>query len=252
MTPCAARFEPLNAYVDGELEPAEELDLRRHLDVCEVCRTQVDGLLALKEAVAGSIEVRPVPHTLRERLGTLGQPHPRRWTGGLVALAALAAAVFVAIGVTRLIGRARQAEPDRVVEALVADHLHFLQVEDAVELASDDPAEIAGWFADKVPFPVHVPPLRGGTLLGGRLCSLWGKKVALTFYEVEGGRVSLFVVDPATVPARPQPAVGCTATLGDYRVCFVPTSATLLAMVADKHQTAAILPELEALANPRL
>jgi anti-sigma factor RsiW len=252
MTPCAARFEPLNAYVDGELEAAEELDLRRHLDVCEVCRAQVDGLLALKQAVAGSAEVRPVPHTLRERLGTLDQRRARRWMGGLVALAALAALALIAVGVTRLADRARHAEPDRVIEALVADHLHFLQVQDAVEFASGDPARIAVWFADKVPFPVHVPRLRSATLLGGRLCSLWGKKVALTFYEVEGGRVSLFVADPAAVPARPQPTVGCTAALGDYRVCFIPTRATLLAMVADKHQTAAMLPELQALASPRL
>jgi anti-sigma factor RsiW len=252
MTPCAARFEPLNAYVDGELEPAEELDLRRHLDVCESCRAQVDGLLALKEAVAGSAEVRPVPHTLRERLATLGQPRARGWMGGLVALAALAALALIAVGVTRLSDRTRQAEPDRVIEALVADHLHFLQVQDAVELASDDPAEMAAWFADKVPFPVRVPELRSATLLGGRLCSLWGNKVALAFYEVEGTRVSLFLADPATVPARPQPAVGCVAALGNYRVCFIPAAGTLLAMVADKQQTAAILPELEALANPRL
>jgi anti-sigma factor RsiW len=252
MTPCAARFEALNAYVDGELRPAEELDLRRHLDVCESCRAQVDGLLALKDAVAGSAEVRPVPHTLRERLGSIDQPRVRRWWGGLGALAALAAAALVVVGLTRLTDRARQAEPDRVIEALIADHLHFLQVEDAVELASNDPAEIAAWFAGKVPFPVHVPALRSATLLGGRLCSLWGKKVALTFYEVEGGRISLFVADPATVPSRRQPAPGCTDALGNYRVCFIPTSATLLAMVADKHHTATILPELEALASPRL
>ncbi len=252
MTPCAARFEPLNAYVDGQLLPPEELDLRRHLDVCESCRAQVDTLLAMKEAVAGSAEVRPVPHTLRQQLATLAQPPGRRWRRGILAFAALAAAVFIAVGVTRLIGRARQAEPDRVIEALLADHLHFLQVQDAVEFASDDPARIAAWFAEKVPFPVRVPELRGATLLGGRLCSLWGKKVALTFYEVDGKRVSLFVADPATVPARPQPTVGCATALGDYRVCFIPTSPTLLAMVADKHQTAAILPELQALTSPRL
>jgi anti-sigma factor RsiW len=250
MTPCATRFEPLNAYVDGELGPAEELDLRRHLDVCESCRAEVDGLLALKEAVARSAEVRPVPHTLRERLATLDQPHARRRVGRLMVLAALAAGVLIAVGVTRLADRARHAKPpDRVIEALVADHLHFLQVADAVELDSDDPAEIAAWFADKVAFPVRVPQLRSATLLGGRLCSLWGQKVALAFYDVRGKRASLFALDPATAPARPHPTTaGCTAALGDYRVCFIPTPSALLAMVADESQTAAVLPELEALA----
>lgn len=249
MTPCAARFDALSAYVDGQLAPPEELDVRRHLDVCEPCRAQVDGLLALKEAVAGSAEVRPVPHTLRERLGTLDHPRARRRTGGLVALAALAAGALIAVGVTRLIDRGRQAEPaDRVIEALVADHLHFLQVQDAVEFASSDPAQIAAWFADKVAFPVRVPELRSATLLGGRLCSLWGHKVALAFYEVHGRRVSLFVADPINVPPRPQASAGCTAALGAYRVCFIPAAPTLLAMVADEGQTAAMLPELQALA----
>jgi len=249
MTPCAARFDALSAYVDGQLAPPEELDLRRHLDVCERCRAQVDTLLALKEAVAASTEVRPVPHTLRERLGTLAQPPTRRRIGRFPAFAmGIAAAVLIAVGAVRLINGALRSDRDPVTEALVADHLHFLQVHDAVEFASDDPVRIAAWFTDKVPFPVRVPELRSATLLGGRLCSLWGHKVALAFYDVQGRRVSLFVADPTTVPVRPQPTAGCTAALGDYRVCFIPTSPTLLAMVADEDQTAAMLPELQALA----
>jgi len=252
MTPCPVTFEALNAYVDGQLVPSEELDVRRHLDLCERCRSRVDALLALKEAVAASAEVRAVPHTLRERLGSLAQPPGKRWMARFLGLAALAAAVLIAVGVSRLVGRAPQADRDRVTEALVADHLHFLQVHDAVEFASDDPAQIAAWFAEKVPFPVRVPELRSATLLGGRLCSLWGHKVALAFYQVHGKRVSLFVADETTVPAGSKLKTGCGTALGGYRVCFVPTSPTLLALVADDDQTAALLPELQALATPRL
>jgi anti-sigma factor RsiW len=248
MTPCAARFEALSAYVDGQLAPPEELDVRRHLDVCESCRAQVDGLLALKDAVAASAEVRSVPHTLRERLGTLAQPRARYRLRRLPALVmGTAAVVLIAVGALRLMSSALRPTRNPVAEALVADHLHFLQVREAVEFASDDPARIAAWFADKVPFPVHVPAPRSATLLGGRLCSLWGHKIALAFYDVHGRRVSLFVADPTAVPGGAPPA-GCAATLGDYRVCFVSAPPALLAMVADEAQTATMLPELEALA----
>jgi hypothetical protein len=99
---------------------------------------------------------------------------------------------------------------------------------------------------------VYVPAFRSATLLGGRLCSLWGHKVALAFYQVHGKRVSLFVADENTVPAGTKLKSGCGAALGDYRVCFVPASPTLLAVVADEDQTAALLPELQALTPPRL
>jgi anti-sigma factor RsiW len=251
MTPCLVTFEALNAYVDGQLAPSEELDVRRHLDLCSGCRSQVEALLAVKEAVAASAEVRPVPHTLRERLASLERPPRRRRGAWLLGLGALAAAVLLAVGAARLIGRAPQADRERVIEALVADHLHFLQVHDAVEFASDDPARIAAWFADKVPFPVRLPALGSATLLGGRLCSLWGHRVALAFYLVDGKRVSLFVADEATVPAGGRLEAGCGPALADHRVCFVPASPTLLALVADESQTAALLPELQALVPPR-
>src|SRR5206468_5990604 len=91
MSACAMELERLSAYVDGELEPAEELDLRRHLDTCGACARAVETLLALKEAVATSGEVRPVPHTLRERLAVLAEPRPRAWRTRLVGAAALVA-----------------------------------------------------------------------------------------------------------------------------------------------------------------
>ena len=241
MTPCAMSFERLNEYVDGALAAADELDVRRHLDVCPACRASVETLLGLKEAVAASAEVRPVPHTLRERLGTVGPPRARGLRPRLRRAVALAAGVLIALAAARWTLGPRHAAGDRVSEALVADHLHFLQVPDAVEVASDDPERVAAWFGDKLAFPVRLPRLESASLLGGRLCSLWGHKVALAFYEARGRRLSLFVADDATFPS----AGGCRTGLGDYRVCLVPAAGTMLAMVADHEQTAAVLPELQ-------
>ncbi len=242
MRTCEVAFETLSAYVDGELSREAELELRRHLDGCNGCPARVEGLLTIKQAVTASAEVRPVPHTLRERLGAL-TPRRRRvpLTGALVALAAM---VLAAVGVTEWARRQPGAAHDPATQALVADHIHYLHEPDPLQVASSDPERIAAWFDGKVPFRVEIPRLEAATLLGARLCSLRGEKVALAFYETGGKRLSLFVGDPTAFPAPPEG--GCTKVLGDYRVCLVPSASTTLAMVGDAEQAARMMPELQA------
>ena len=243
MTACGMEFERLNAYVDAALPLADELDVRRHLDVCPGCRAAVETLLALKTAVAASAEVRPVPHTLRERLGALGSPRGRARIGRWQGVAALAG-LLVALWVGRWALGRRDAGGDPLSEALVADHLHFLQEPAALEIASNDPERVGAWFRDKVPFPVRLPRLKSATLLGGRYCALFGHPVALAFYQAGGKRLSLFIADAASFPVPGRLEGGCGTALGDYRACILPAAPTVLAMVADREQTAAVLPEL--------
>jgi anti-sigma factor RsiW len=253
MTTCTVPFDRLNAYVDGELLPGDELEMRRHLDVCAICATRVESLLTVKDAVAASAELRAVPHTLRERL-TAPAGARSRWGRFRVArIALLAAGALLAVV---LAGDRREPLPassmraphggsDHVAEALVADHLHFLQEPNAVEIGSSDPDRLAVALGEKVGFPLAIPRLEGATLLGGRLCSLWGQKVALTFYEAHGKRLSLFIADRGRFPSPVIPGSRCTASIGDYRVCLLPASETVLAMVGDSEQTAAMLGALE-------
>ena len=253
MTTCAVPFDRLNAYVDGELLAGDELEVRRHLDVCATCISRVESLLAVKDAVAASAELRPVPHTLRERLAAHAGASSRWGRFRVARLGLLAAGALLAVVVA---GDRREPLPvssmrapdggsDHVVEALVADHLHFLQEPSAVEIGSNDPDRLAAALEEQVGFRVAIPHLKGAALLGGRRCSLWGQKVALTFYEAHGKRLSLFIADRAHFPSPVAPGSRCTAGLGDYRVCLLPAGETVLAMVGDGEQTAAMLGALE-------
>ena len=47
MTTCTVPFDRVNAYVDGELLAGDELEVRRHLDVCTICAARVESLLAV-------------------------------------------------------------------------------------------------------------------------------------------------------------------------------------------------------------
>lgn len=251
MTTCTTPFESLSAYVDAELSRDEELELRRHLDSCARCHEVVETLMGLKAAVAATADVRPVPHTMRERIVTLHREsiRPRPWRGW-IALAASVCIVFAGIQAWRALAPRATLE-DSVVEALVADHVHFREALDAPQVRSANPAEVGEWFDGKLPFSVVLPRLRNASLVGGRLCSLWGQKVAVGFYDTQGERVSLFVADarrfPSAVPDQPR----CEEGLGSYRVCIVPAGETLLLLVADSPRATLLLPDLEAAMRDR-
>jgi len=83
-----------------ELDPRDELDLRRHIERCERCNSIIETLLAAKAAVASTAEVRPVPHSLRKHVSELVSERPRkRWLRRLVipSLAAVMAVLVISI-----------------------------------------------------------------------------------------------------------------------------------------------------------
>jgi anti-sigma factor RsiW len=191
-------MEQLSAYVDGTLRHEEELSLRFHLDDCEACRQKVKVLLALKETVAHSTEFHPVPDALRQSLSA--QVRPSRWSflrRSWGVRPALALVLFLTVASVSGWWWQQSGEQERyeeIAQALVAEHIHYLYLPDALEIASADPATVTVWFQSRVPFPVRVPSLQDVRLLGGRLCSPLGHLGAVVFYEREGKRLSLFTL----------------------------------------------------------
>ncbi len=248
--PCPKALEELSAYVDGELESEAELSLQRHLDSCTSCQHKVKILFALKETVVRSADFLPIPHTLREQVGPHPRPFPwlglRRPGGGKAVLALVL--ILAITSMARWLWRQGEEEKyEEIAQVLVADHIHYLQVPDALEISSSDPAEVAAWFQDKVPFPVRIPLLNRARLLGGRLCLLLGQQVALVFYEQGGKRLSLFTLATAAIPPEEQTlAVNrdhpqCLRTFGKYALCLMRSEEVVQAVVMEG-------PEVEDLA----
>lgn len=249
MTPCTKALEELSAYLDGELGLEEERALQRHLTVCPSCQERVKALAALEEAVTRSAETSPVPQTLHAYVSALSHPSPWSfWGASRAASIALACALlFVVIGLVNWWwphGEEKSKHED-IAQILVADHIHYLQVSDALEIASADPAVLVDWFQDRVPFPVQIPRLNNGRLLGGRLCSLLGRQAALVFYERGGKRLSLFTLAADAVPpeerekiqAAQQGNPRCLSTFGRYALCFRGSEDVVLAIVAEGPET---------------
>lgn len=101
MKPCA-EHDRIQALLDGELEPAAEAALRRHLLACEECASE----LALYEVVFAALDDTPMPDppphlTARILQKVLPSEIRRRWVRaigwgyGISAAASLAASVAV-------------------------------------------------------------------------------------------------------------------------------------------------------------
>lgn len=244
MTQCEFPFEMLSAYVDGQLQNDEELKVRRHLDGCARCGQMVGNLFEMNQAIAATSEVRPVPHALRQRLQQVAASNAKRPKTWLLAATAAIAVLLIAFGAWQSGFWQRRSAVDRLAQALIEDHVRYLGIADAIQVASDDPQRIAASFNERVGFPVKLPRLSGASLLGARFCWLKGHKAVLSFYESGQQRVSLFVLDRNAVPSRELPEARCKILYG-YRVCLVPVASEILALVAHPQQARIVMPELE-------
>ncbi len=247
MTRCGIEFERLSAFADGQLDPREELDLRRHVERCDRCRSIIETLLGIKAAVACTAEVRPVPHSLRERVDEVLTERPqKRRVWRLLIPSLVAATIVLAVAIYRPIFGREATGADRLTRAMVEDHIHYLTMPNPIQVATDDPQQIAQAFADQFGFRLELPILPGASLLGGRLCWLHGKKAVLTFYQTTSGRFSIFVLDKEAFAGTGRHQTKCTST-GGYEVCLVWQAPEVLGVVADQQQAALVMPELKKL-----
>src|SRR5260370_19024149 len=140
MTPrCAVEFETLSAFADGQLEPGEELEIRRHLDGCEQCRSVVDSLIGLKEAVVSTVEVHPVPHSLRHQINEIAsRQRAPSFTKPALWISVVAAALLLLAGGGYWLMRPGATNSDTLTRALVEDHIRYLEAPDAIQVASGD------------------------------------------------------------------------------------------------------------------
>ncbi|MBD0282818.1 MAG: anti-sigma factor [Thermoleophilaceae bacterium] len=113
MNGCQSHADLLGGYVLGALDPAEETEMRRHLEECEECRREYDalaGIPALLDRIVPADVPPPEPspaleeavldRVARERGRSAG---PRLAWPPRLALAGAAAAILVAVVVALLL-----------------------------------------------------------------------------------------------------------------------------------------------------
>jgi anti-sigma factor RsiW len=162
----------LNAYVDGELDPAHALEFEQRLAADPALATAHARLVALRGAIAARLPREQASPQLRRRVAALARPQAT--APGWRALAASVAVAFVAgSALTYAVRDFGGTSPGELPPAqlLVASHLRSLMASQPFDVASSDRHTVKPWFHGKIPESPRVVDLtsQGFQLVGGRI-----------------------------------------------------------------------------------
>src|ERR1700722_7267814 len=200
----------MNAYCDGELDPASAIEFERRLSGDESLKARYNRLLSLRRAVR-SLPQYDVPADLQApiqaaldtdrlvqtvRRGHAGPPvragRPRQRSWSFQALAA--AAVFGAvISSSVMMTMDRYDSREEVARQIVAGHIRGLLAPQPFDIASSDRHTVKPWFTSHLPESPQVPALaaQGFVLVGGPGGVVGHDPVATIVYKHAKHTVSL-------------------------------------------------------------
>ncbi|MGO9088088.1 MAG: anti-sigma factor family protein [Candidatus Sulfotelmatobacter sp.] len=192
---CEAWRGKLDAYLDGELEPADTAALSVHMRTCSECAAEALERVQLKRSVAGAGKRYAPSSELRARV-RLSVAKPRRQIRGQWTFVAVAAVLvlIVSVAVNLYVGR-ENARRQRVYSELADLHIAALASTTPVDVVSTDRHTVKPWFEGKIPFSFNLPELQGSqfTLLGGRVTYLAQTPGAHLIYQLRKHEISVFI-----------------------------------------------------------
>lgn len=203
--------QKLDAYVDGELPPADASALRAHIQGCSACAAEALERVQMKHSLAAAGR-RYVPSAeLRAKIEKSVRTKPRReasWMWKIVAVPAVLV-LIASVGVNWYVGR-ENARRQRVFSELADLHIATLASPTPVDVVSTDRHTVKPWFQGKIPFTFNLPELQGSefALVGGRVTYLAQTPGAHLIYQARKHEISVFIFqdrgeETAALPSGP-------------------------------------------------
>jgi anti-sigma factor RsiW len=216
----------LETFADGELAPAETLDVEAHLDECEPCATQLLFVQSVQASVRSVVQADAVVSAdfsarleramlaAEDRTVVQATPEARqRWFSrrnlgpSLAAAAVMVAWIgwqrFGKLEATHEIGAGRApvqlaSASDGIEGALdrLIDYHSSPQEPQVTE------ANLLPTFEPNVGVKIRLPSLNGAHWDGASLVSVVNYQAASLAYSMPGHRVTVYVFDPRRVPVR--------------------------------------------------
>lgn len=199
----------LPAYLDDELDVAENLRVQKHLAECRECRQAQDQQLALRSALRDpQLYAHPsadfskrVQASLHQAAKEEARSQRHAWAdwlriGSLGWVPAAAALVIVATVATLIVINGMRSSHEQVIaSAVLTGHIRSLQGDHLVDVPSSDRHTVKPWFQGKLDFSPPVPDLSemNWPLIGGRLDYVDGRPVAALIYRRRMHNINVFV-----------------------------------------------------------
>jgi anti-sigma factor RsiW len=198
----------LNAYVDGELDPAHALEFERRLAADSGLAAERDRIAALRRAMQERLPRETVSPELRRRVAALARPRPAAWAGGRWMPMAASVAIAFVVGSAATYVATGPRDPQPVAQDLVASHVRALMATQPIDVASSDRHTVKPWFNGKLPQSPRVVDLtaEGFPLVGGRIDVIGLTPVPTLVYRARLHLISVTALPAAlgtTAPRRP-------------------------------------------------
>ncbi|MFZ0504557.1 MAG: anti-sigma factor [Chthoniobacterales bacterium] len=211
----ADRF--LDAYLDGELEPAKKAELEQHLAGCPACEQKLAHLRRFREFFDANAPHYPAPPELKAKV--LARLEVAR-KSNLISLVRqpwlyAAALLIISICLAWLKFFPNQNQDELIADQAVANYKRAALLERVCDIVSPDPGVVKPWFVGKIDFspPVVLPGLNF-QMRGGRLDVINNRKVAAVTYKRDKDLVTVFVWPDAGKPIPMK-----TWSISGNRVC---------------------------------
>ncbi len=193
----------LNAYIDGELDPAHTLEFEQRLAADPALAAAHARLKALRGAIAARVPRERASPELKRRVAALARPPST--APGWRALAASVAVAFVAGSALTFVGLDTRGPAgggetaSSAAPLLVASHMRSLMASQQVDVVSSDRHTVKPWFNGKLPESPRVVDLasQGFPLVGGRIDVIGLTPVPTLVY-----RHRLHVISLTAVPGK--------------------------------------------------
>jgi len=192
---CDTWTEKLDAYLDGELVPAEARALGEHLRGCAACAAESLSRVQQKRAVqAAGQRFTPDPAFRARMQKTIAPRKSAGWNRFWFPALAGAVALVIAGAVFLRVNHDRSSE-QRVLGELADLHVATLASANPVDVVSTDRHTVKPWFAGKIPFTFNLPELQDSafTLVGGRVSYLNQSPGAELIFRVRQHQISVFI-----------------------------------------------------------
>ena len=202
----------LNAYIDGELDPAKTLELEAHLAENPSLRAACGRLREMSAAIRDKADYHAAPASLEARVHAAIPAEPRdgparrarrEWLKPAGSFAVVAdwlrpAASFAAVALVTWVvalGTMRPGEDERITQDVLASHVRATLSNRFHDVASSDQHTVKPWLSARLAFSPPVADLSasGFELAGGRLDYIGAQPVAVLVYKRRQHVIDVFV-----------------------------------------------------------
>jgi anti-sigma factor RsiW len=202
-------LEKIHAYLDDLLGPEDRSAFEARLLAEPSLAAALENERRFRVGLRARLRQAHVPRSLRTDIqATLARSEAKspwsRLTGWLST--PLAIQPYAAIAYTLLLfvifsglvwwfNQPFSFDDHAVFRQFAGKHAVYLEIAPTLDVRGE-PADIAAWFEQRVPFPVSIPTLADWTLEGGRLGEFHHQGIAHLVYDQAGQHISLTLFVP--------------------------------------------------------